>query len=395
MHSAKDANKYIKGLNIKDASLKDIIHVEHRSNNPKRDYLFVNRIQGKHIPTRPSEFMGMVDKLVNAIAETTRNEKILVIGFAETATALGNAIAAKLSNCVYYTQTTRENIELEPIVAFEEKHSHAVEQVIYSEKSLAEIDFTYVLFVEDEISTGTTILNCIAQLNTIVQGKKYGVASVCNWQNEGSQGLFEEKGIDRYYLISGELLDKDIKMGIREDDIEDNVDNTDISINTTHTDSMRLISDNYKNERIGYTEYDIKPLTDTVCSFITHSINRKDKVLILGTEEYMFIPLMIAYQLEENGVDVKCHASTRSSIDILKNSKDCSKELVSKVKIPSAYESARNTYLYNLEYYDKIFIITDANTYDKFLISISKIFNELGVGYANISLISLGKGEYR
>lgn len=391
MHSAKDINKYIKNLDTQD--LQDIITVEHRSNNNKRDYLFVNRIQGKHIPTRPSEFIGMVDKLANKVEETTKNEKVLVIGFAETATALGNAIASKLSNCVYYTQTTRESIDLVSLVAFEEKHSHAVEQAIYSEHDISDIDFTYVLFVEDEISTGSTILNCISELERIIQPKRYGVASICNWQDKKSKDIFNNKSIDRYYLISGELIDKDIKMDILEDEIE-----TLNKINrykVKQSDSVRFISDNYKNERLGYYKYDTKPLVSVITSFIEHSIKVKDKVLILGTEEFMFIPMMIAYELEQNGIDVKCHANTRSSIDIIKNSKDCNKELVSKVELPSAYDSNRTTYLYNLSSYDKIYVITDASTYDLFLMKITEVFKSLGVDSANISLISLGKGEYR
>ena len=80
-----------------------------RDNNTKRKYLVVNRLQGKHIPVKPSDFFGMTDALADIVCEAYKDEKLLLIGFAETATAIGMAVASKLDTL--YMQTTRENIE--------------------------------------------------------------------------------------------------------------------------------------------------------------------------------------------------------------------------------------------------------------------------------------------
>ena len=62
--------------------------------------------------------------------------------------------------------TTREVIsDTDMIVEFKELHSHAVQQTLQSDKWDELIkDKTHIVFVEDEISTGTTIMNFVNAL---------------------------------------------------------------------------------------------------------------------------------------------------------------------------------------------------------------------------------------
>ena len=63
------------------------------------------------------------------LSQAYRNERLLIIGFAETATAIGAAVAVELGQ--YYIQTTRENVEgVDDYVYFTEAHSHATEQKV-------------------------------------------------------------------------------------------------------------------------------------------------------------------------------------------------------------------------------------------------------------------------
>ena len=143
----------------------EIISVCKRVSNPKRDFLFVNHLQGKHIPVSPLQTFKLYGELVQAITNAINpNEKVLVIGFAETATAIGHFIAATLPNAFYHMQTTREIIEgTKPLVEFKEEHSHATQQVLYA--TIEEFSkYDRILFVDDEISTGNTILNFIYAL---------------------------------------------------------------------------------------------------------------------------------------------------------------------------------------------------------------------------------------
>ena len=87
----------------------DLVTVAKRENNTKRNYLIVNRRQGKHIPVCPKEALEMFSALADIVRQAYRNERLLIIGFAETATAIGAAVAVELGQ--YYIQTTRENVE--------------------------------------------------------------------------------------------------------------------------------------------------------------------------------------------------------------------------------------------------------------------------------------------
>ena len=67
-------------------------------------------------------------KLADLIKEYFINEKLLLIGFAETATAIGATVSTELDT--YYIQTTREDMGDVDYLFFSEEHSHATEQKV-------------------------------------------------------------------------------------------------------------------------------------------------------------------------------------------------------------------------------------------------------------------------
>ena len=44
---------------------KELVRIARRENNNKRNYLVVNRLQGKHIPVRPCEALAMFRALAD------------------------------------------------------------------------------------------------------------------------------------------------------------------------------------------------------------------------------------------------------------------------------------------------------------------------------------------
>ena len=356
----KRISEYVDNINSVIDS--DIITVEHRSNNPKRDFLFCNKCQGKHIPTDPNNFIHMMNRLIYNIGDNLDTYKVLVIGFAETATAIGSYIADNLKSCVYYLQTSRERIfTYRKIIEFKEEHSHATEQYLFGNIDQVP-QFDYILFVDDEISTGNTILNFIHEFNELNSNVKYGVASICNWQNAENKSKYSKLGIDIFYIIGGTIKDIHQKMP---DEIAKQ------TINTIDDNSARQISKvNYYTinhnifykERTGRFPKD-KEYNDIIPKIINvaKSIVAKSKnILVIGTEEFMRIPIEVANKLSNMGYNVVTQSTTRSSIDILKyNTGDYKNELVNKSVINSPYDSSRITYIYNLKEYDKIIVISD------------------------------------
>lgn len=393
----KSVGEYINKLEA-PSGLHSIMTVEHRSNNTKRDFLFCNKLQGKHIPVTPSKALDLFDELLYEIAHTLDGYNILVVGFAETATAIGAHIGEYLTSCRFHTQTTRENcVGVEKLIEFSEEHSHATEQYLYGDRSKLP-KFDYVLFVEDEISTGKTILNFIVEFKKLDTQLKFGVASICNWQNSENKEIFKANNIDTFALITGSLKDENVKMDVQ---VKADVSNYAADLYSCDPKKIRkrkvslIDGDPFIIERTGkfsgYNVYDeILGETFRVASKFIED-GEASNILVLGTEEFMYYPIVIGDMLDGYKRNVKTHSTTRSSIDILEGSIDIKNELVNKSKLHSAYDKDRVTYVYNLAKYDRVFIVTDSNTTDDFINDIVAALVYNGNREEDIMLINITK----
>ena len=79
----------------------ELVKMVRRENNSKRNYLLVDSKQGKHIPADPSDVIRLFTELGSQIKEVVKNEKVLFIGFAETATAVGVGVASCFPDSYY------------------------------------------------------------------------------------------------------------------------------------------------------------------------------------------------------------------------------------------------------------------------------------------------------
>lgn len=85
------------------------------------------------------------------------------------------------------------------------------------------------------------------------------------------------------------------------------------------------------------------------------------RVLVLGTEECMYPALVLGAELERRGYTVRCHATTRSPIGVCDAP---SYPIRCGVKLPSFYDPARTTYLYDLDHYDAAVVVSDTPRQD-------------------------------
>ena len=74
-----------------DYTADDVLRVARRHRNEKRSYLLVNPLQGKHMPVAPGRALTMMKALGEKVAAAHPAAR-LVIGFAETATAIGAVV---------------------------------------------------------------------------------------------------------------------------------------------------------------------------------------------------------------------------------------------------------------------------------------------------------------
>ncbi len=127
--------------------------------NPKRGFLFVSRVLGKHIPISPGVAARTWRELAAALPPLRQPH---FIGLAETATALGEGVfrawQAHTAQAATFQHTTRYLTNRPVLLRFDEPHSHAPAHLLYDPGERARAARELVL-VDDELSTGTTLQN--------------------------------------------------------------------------------------------------------------------------------------------------------------------------------------------------------------------------------------------
>lgn len=338
----------------------DLVRIAKRENNTKRKYLVVNRLQGKHIPVSPKEAFAMFDALAELVEDAYSGERLLLVGFAETATAIGAALAVKLDT--FYMQTTREKIEGVRYLYFSEAHSHATEQKLIRtdlDQVIDQVD--RIIFVEDEVTTGNTILNIIDIIEN-VYGKKvcFSVASLLNGMNEQARECYEERNIRLHYLVK---TNHDSYTKIAESYCGDGIYRSS-STQVPEVEVKTLTVSDYRNARRLNRGGDYLKACGKLWEHIRAGIEigAGQRFLVLGTEEFMYPALLTAKYIEEKGNFVRCHATTRSPIAV---SKEEDYPLHTRYELVSLYDKGRKTFLYDMEQYDKVIIITDSDAEEK------------------------------
>ncbi len=327
------------------------LSIAKRENNIKRKFLLVNKLQAKHMPSSPTQTLSYFDQLAQLVSKECENEKVLVIGFAETATAIGVAVASKLKDA-YYCQTTREELEKETlVVSFYEEHSHAINQALYLSPQIRISYFDRIVFVEDEITTGKTILNFLNALCTMLKPNvKITIAALVI-------GLVEQSLFAKYHTNFCYLTKIDNR----------NIENTVNNVLSENGDSTvpkleysgKIINiSGGLNSRLGVeASYYVKACENLAESIINLIAFDEKNTLILGSEEFMYPALLLGKKVSQIAKSVKSHSTTRSPI-IAQNS-SCY-PINSRFMIKSLYDEKRQTYVYNLEKYDVVVVLFDS-----------------------------------
>lgn len=345
-----------------DFQYKDLVRIAKRDNNIKRPYLLVNPQQGKHIPVSPIKALNLFHKLAQKLYAKYPDEKLLFIGFAETATAIGAAIACGAMQTTSYIHTTRENLGNVQYLFFSEAHSHAVEQKIVADHLESMISASdRIIFVEDEVTTGNTILNIIQVLNQAYPDYilRYGIVSILNSMEDARiEKLLKEDILCTYLIKLSPCNYRNILEHYSFAEKQDFIACTGGDV------PHNIIIGGKLDSRIGVSNQDYltqcKMFSESIRKTLTPDELKAKRILVLGTEEFMFPALIFASQIEkECGAEmVRFHASTRSPI---LSSNEKGYPLFSRYQLRSLYDKERITYIYNLEKYDVVFVLHDAS----------------------------------
>lgn len=339
------------------------LRVAKRYRNAKRAYLLVNPLQAKHMPVSPTEALTMMRTLGEGLQQEFPGAR-LVLGFAETATALGAAVASRLGpDCAFLT-TTREAGEGPGWVRFLEEHSHAAEQKLWGgdlDALLQETDT--VLFVDDEISTGKTLRNMVAQLTRrwpALGEKTLVAASLLNRVTPEQEEALADAGITCRCLVR--LPQEDHTAQVADWTVTEAPPAVPQNLSfRQETLPGEGLLDPRKTLRIGAYDGSCQAVAEVMLSRALGPVETLGKTLVLGTEECMYPALRLGERLERLGAEVCCHATTRSPIGL------CDAPgypIRSGWKLPSFYEEERTTYVYNLREYDTVIVLSDTKKTD-------------------------------
>ncbi|MDT0322741.1 phosphoribosyltransferase [Streptomyces millisiae] len=158
--------------------------------NPKRSHLLVSSVLGKHVPQRPATVHGTGLELGRRVREVLSAEeaaRAVVLGYAETATGLGHSVADGLGAAAYLHSTRRPVPGVAPVGGFEEEHSHHTSHLLLPTDPALLAGGGPLVLVDDELSTGRTVRNTVAALHRDAPRPRYVVATLVDMRTEADR----------------------------------------------------------------------------------------------------------------------------------------------------------------------------------------------------------------
>ncbi|MET3172466.1 UNVERIFIED_ORG: adenine/guanine phosphoribosyltransferase-like PRPP-binding protein [Arthrobacter sp. UYCu721] len=344
--------------------------------NPKRAHLLVSRVLAKHVPTEPGIAVAaglLLGLLVrdamsplakNVIADaTSRLEELLAadpttpagadrttviaelcmdlrgqpvcpdvatIGYAETATGLGQLVADALGS--YYIHSTRHAVDgadaVRPYAAFEESHSHATSHQLFPTRHAELGSAGTVVLVDDELSTGATIINSIMALQKAAPHQRYIIASLIDLRPEADRKKLDDLAVKLACKITV------VSLANGEIDLPDDLPAKAASFVSKFA-SQNVLAPKHgdvsvldltgrvgaiRSARYGdSTRPEANVTAARIAEELAAVVPSTGRLLVLATEEFMALPLATAFSLQENlpGVLVRYSTSTRSPIAVI------------------------------------------------------------------------------
>ena len=313
--------------------------------NPKRAFLFVSKVLGRHIPVSPHIMRHAFTDLAKLVPGDLP-EPVLVIGMAETAVGLGAGVHQVLQQRypeAIYVTTTRHPVHGAPLLArFLEEHSHAQDQLLYgspdAELQQQILNSKSIVLVDDEASTGKTFVNLIHALQQagLNQISHVVTATLADW----SSGIhIADLNCQSVALMTGKWQWRDAEHPIQ--------------INMPKVDTVAFGA----FATLAEPTWGRLPIQDSG-AHIRLAVQPDERILVLGSGEYVWSSFLLAEYLQQQGADVKFSAITRSPIAV-------GHAIQSALAFSDNYGLGIQNFVYNInpQDYDRVLITVETATH--------------------------------
>jgi orotate phosphoribosyltransferase len=313
--------------------------------NKKRAHLLVSTVLGKHIPQQPHIILAAADALAEQITRyelhphldadvmrraarrkvvayldgweavdaghydtTFPSPHVMVFGYAETATSLGAAVARSLS--APYVHSTRYPVPgAVEYGGFEEEHSHATAHHITPQNaSMLNNPDSRIVLVDDELTTGQTVMNTISMFEQHTHHQTYYVATLTDLRTSAAVEQFAkfeaETGVEVRVvsLLSVELNIPVDSVAKAEPVIAriKNVPEPELDAVAPGHVFVRSFPSAPKNMSLGVTAQDMLDMEGQAKELLSVAASvTGEKVLVLGIEEDMYFSLLFSDELRK------------------------------------------------------------------------------------------------
>ncbi|MYX13469.1 phosphoribosyltransferase [Streptomyces sp. SID8374] len=310
--------------------------------NPKRAHLLVSNVLGKHVPQKPSVVYGVgygLGERVRALLGEQDARRAVVLGYAETATGLGHAVADGLRDAPYLHSTRRPVAGVAQAGGFEEAHSHATSHLLLPEDPellAGGAEASTLVLVDDEFSTGNTVLNTIRALHETHPRERYVIVALVDMRSADDRDRLTAFAAEigaRVDLVTRSSGTVTLPEGVLErgqalvaaqeaeqaDQADEAVDEGAAPVTRVGLDWPAEVPD---GGRHGFTpahraalEAALPGMAERIADALDSNVRR---VLVLGFEELMYAPLRLGTALEAVlGADAEVRYSTTTRSPVL------------------------------------------------------------------------------
>jgi hypothetical protein len=294
--------------------------------NANRSFLFVSKVLGRYRAVKPHSLRNASRRLASQLLQLDLPGPVVFVGLVEAGVALGHAvfedaIAQSCRDDFVFLQTTRYRLEQPVLAEFAEEHSHAPQHFLYrpsadkTARRLAEA--RSLVLVDDEATSGRTFENLrrvlAPQLPRLSHVRD---VTATDWRAASTGEYPSPPHYEHVSLFRGEYA------------FQSNGVPPGCAADANGNDESKDAQVDLGLGRLGFGDtlgWDEPSLAKILSSIRHKTVEHHStpapsrvvggRVLVIGTGEFVYPPLLLAERLTDEGHDVEFIATTRSPVE--------------------------------------------------------------------------------